>query len=402
MILRCFSRNPSLCSKLLYRSCPRQKPYLPSALQNKRLGSTAAFARPQPPSADSTTQLAPKSQSPQRIVHSVDTGLARAAKILSSDTPKAEKIQEALSICEALAKVTVLPDEAPRAPKVSGITPTSDLLGLDAKPNQEQVTIERSKAERVRLARSVSRLALDIVEAPQIFLTVKHLVTYVNIQSILKKPQSFPAVFDLYANKPVPQPGTSPVKYKDAKPNAISAAIPLKVAEKALDAAINIKNLPLALSIIDTTVNTTAFRRSKFVSKALLPCVVFACAPLVAYIAGIKMTEISNALDPREFQIVATAGVLAYITFTGTLGFVAVTTANDQMERITWVIGTPLRERWMREEERALVDKVAMAWGFRSKDKRGDEEGQDWQNLRLWSLERGMVLDKPELMEGMQ
>jgi hypothetical protein len=84
------------------------------------------------------------------------------------------------------------------------------------------------------------------------------------------------------------------------------------------------------------------------------------------------------------------------------VGYVAVTTANDQMDRVTWAQGVPLWERWVREEERAAVDKVAQAWGFTEVEKRGDEEGEEWDALREWVGVRGMVLDKVSLMEGME
>jgi hypothetical protein len=35
-------------------------------------------------------------------------------------------------------------------------------------------------------------------------------------------------------------------------------------------------------------------------------------------------------------------------------------------------------------------------------EKRGEEEGVDWEDLREWVGRRGMVLDKVELMDGME
>lgn len=84
------------------------------------------------------------------------------------------------------------------------------------------------------------------------------------------------------------------------------------------------------------------------------------------------------------------------------VGYVAVTTANDQMDRVTWASGVPLWERWVREEERAAIDSVAGAWGFQDVEKKGDEEGQDWEDLREYVGMKGMVLDKVALMEGME
>ena len=84
------------------------------------------------------------------------------------------------------------------------------------------------------------------------------------------------------------------------------------------------------------------------------------------------------------------------------IGFVAVTTANDQMDRVTWATGMPLRERWLREEERAAIDRVAGAWGFKERWKRGEEVGEEWEALREWTGLRGMILDRTELMDGME
>ena len=98
----------------------------------------------------------------------------------------------------------------------------------------------------------------------------------------------------------------------------------------------------------------------------------------------------------------AFVGIMTYIGATATMGIIAVTTANDQMERVTWATGTPLRERWIREEERMMLDLVASAWGFRESWKRGEEEGEEWANLRELVGLRGMVLDRVELLEGME
>ena len=98
----------------------------------------------------------------------------------------------------------------------------------------------------------------------------------------------------------------------------------------------------------------------------------------------------------------AFSGILAYITFTAGLGIVAVTTANDQMVRVTWAIGTPLRLRWLREEERAAYDRVAQAWGFEDPVRRGFEEGEAWELLREVVFRKNMILDNPDLMDGME
>ena len=84
------------------------------------------------------------------------------------------------------------------------------------------------------------------------------------------------------------------------------------------------------------------------------------------------------------------------------MAVLAITTANDQMERVVWLPGIPLRHRWLREEERAAMDKVAVAWGFKDPWMRGEETGEEWESLREFIGMRGMILDKTDLMEGMQ
>ena len=84
------------------------------------------------------------------------------------------------------------------------------------------------------------------------------------------------------------------------------------------------------------------------------------------------------------------------------MGFVALTTSNDQMVRVVWRPGLRLRDRWLREEERAAFDRLALAWGFREKWRWGEERGTEWEALREFCARRGMVLDKTELMDGME
>ena len=107
-------------------------------------------------------------------------------------------------------------------------------------------------------------------------------------------------------------------------------------------------------------------------------------------------------MDPQYATSVAFAGIMTYIFTVGGLGYVVVTTANDQMDRVTWSRGVPLWERWVREEERAAFDRVAGRWGFQDVRRRGEEEGTDWDVLREVVGLRGMGLDRVELMEGME
>ena len=107
-------------------------------------------------------------------------------------------------------------------------------------------------------------------------------------------------------------------------------------------------------------------------------------------------------MDPTYATGVAFAGIMTYIFTISGLGYVVITTANDQMDRVTWARGVPLWERWVREEERAALDRVAGKWGFQQVDRRGEEEGEEWEALREFVGLRGMELDRVELMEGME
>ncbi|KAF2813394.1 uncharacterized protein BDZ99DRAFT_382111, partial [Mytilinidion resinicola] len=237
---------------------------------------------------------------------------------------------------------------------------------------------------------------------PPVFVTPAILEAYTTTQSLLVRPSTLPEAFTLYASKPVPKPSTSPVTYKPQSPSAASAAIPTPVADVALNAAIASKSLPLALDVIETTYRAPAFRRAKFLRRALPPLTGAALAPLAVYTLAGQLAQYQSTMDPGTATAMAFAGMLTYVAATATIGVVAVTTANDQMDRVTWAMGMPLRERWLREEERGAVDRVAGAWGFKEPWRRGEEEGEEWEGLREWVGVRGMVLDKVALMEGME
>ena len=55
----------------------------------------------------------------------------------------------------------------------------------------------------------------------------------------------------------------------------------------------------------------------------------------------------------------AFAGISTYVLCTGTLGFVALTTFNDDHERVVWRPGVPLLDRYKRQDERAALDRLA-------------------------------------------
>ena len=333
--------------------------------------------------------------------------LETAASVVKPEAvPSEVAVQRALKICENLAESVMVPTEPSDKPHRLEKTPTSNLLSLDELSRAPVVSSPKETPLRQplkgQMADSISSTAYSIVIDPRVFITSGILATYIHTQALLGRPQSFPYILDLYASKPIPQPGRVPIEYKDANPNRASSAVPLVVAHTALKAAIAAKDLPLCLSIIDTSVCTSAYRRNKILRHAFLPFSGLALAPAAAYVLAAHLAQYQHSMDHQVATNTAFVGILAYLGFTTMIGFVAITTANDQMDRITWATGIPLRERWSREDERALVDQVAGAWGFQDETKRGEEEGGDWEALREWALMRGMVLDKPELMTGME
>jgi hypothetical protein len=364
----------------------------------------------------STTIVASKTQKKEKgfwenewTIYSADNAhLVKKAQtfgdgvLTSKSIPSEEAVMKAMKVIEfASVQLTRPPSKQPitQSSEVSeAITPSPEseagLLSLDSKP-----------AHPMSISISIdllSTLAYRIITHPPVFITAKILASYVTTQSALQRPDTFPEIFELYAAKPVPVPNSSPVKYKTPNPNAATQAVPFEVADKALTAAIESADLHLALAVIETSFGKKAFRKNKFVTKALPGVGTLALAPLAAIALSTQFPAISNVPDPNQFVAIASMSILAYVGAASTLGFVAITTRNDQMERVTWITGQPLRDRWLREEERAGLDRVAMAWGFKEVSRRGEEEGVDWEELKEWCGIRGMILDRVELMEGMQ
>jgi hypothetical protein len=311
--------------------------------------------------------------------------------------PSERETIQALGQCNSLVELLVL--DTP-----SNLIGTKDaaaaLLFLD--DSGRKVPTDKLPVSIQRTMNELARLAYDVISHPPIFITPGILSIYTKIQANLGRPETFPVVFQNYANKPVPQEGTWPPVYSKSNPNKIANAVNTAVADRALQAAIDARQLVVALDIIDSTYTTIAFHRAKLVRKCLLPATALTVAPFAAYTVASQLAHWQTTMEPEMATNVAFAGIVAYTFFTGTIGVVAITTANDQMERVTWAPGIPLRERWMREEERAAMDKVAVAWGFRETWRRGEEEGQEWDALREWIGMKGMILDRVELMEGME
>ncbi|EPE36317.1 hypothetical protein GLAREA_05655 [Glarea lozoyensis ATCC 20868] len=273
---------------------------------------------------------------------------------------------------------------------------------LDLEDDEGVPSISNQTPDLIRMEDELSKLAYSIAAHPPIPLTANILAAYVKIQHTLKKPSTLADVFHLYATKPIPKEGTTPITYSVQNPDKSSNAVPQPIADKALEAAIEKRDLVAAMDIIEFSYATKAYRRAKFIKTGLLPVTGFAAAPFAAYVLASRLAHWQTTMEPELATNVAFAGMVAYIGFTGSIGVVALTTANDQMDRVTWAPGMPLRERWVREDERAAIDKISGAWGFRELWRRGEEEGEEWEAIREWAGLKGMILDRTELMEGME
>jgi hypothetical protein len=313
--------------------------------------------------------------------------------------PNEREIAYALQECELLANELVMEPKSVLIAKKSRAA--SALLSLDDSSSKKGSSPKLPQSTQ-NTQQELSKLIYSVITHPPVFITPEVLNLYVRIQAKLKRPETFPEALGLYANKPLPEEGSNPIRYLNQNPDKVANAVPKPVADLALQTAIEAKQLVVAMDIIEFSYATKAFRRAKFVRKGLLPATGVAVAPIAAYTLASQLAVLQTTMETGMATNVAFAGMLAYVGFTSTIGVVAVTTANDQMDRVTWTPGLPLRERWIREEERAAIDKVAGAWGFREIWRRGEEEGEEWEALREWIGMKGMILDRTELMEGME
>lgn len=374
-------------------------PVMGSPVVSRRLGSTVSRAAAP---VDPETALREVSQD--------------ASTLRESDTvPSDDTVVELLRRCQGIAEALVTQEADQKREQSSTVkdegNAISFLLELEEKNNNSNnnnnMTAKRRPVaggnnSQIQLAHTVSQIATDIVKDEKVFLSPDVLACYTKTQTLLKRADHFPEIFHLYAHKPAPEENTKPIKFRKATPNSVNCAVPSDLATMALDVAIEQRNLPLVLAIVDNAFCTPAFHRAKVFKKAGVPLGGLALAPGGCYVVSSWAAGLQNTMDPGTATGIAFAAGLAYVGGVSSIGVLAITTANDQMERVTWLPGVPLRHRWLREEERAAMDKVALAWGFKSIDWRGEEEGEEWEALREFIGMRGMILDKTDLMPGMQ
>lgn len=357
-----------------------------------RFGRTVRTPDYQPPAPD-----------PAAVTAAVDR--VTRAFLGASGIPSEEMTLTALRAI-AQADVRPVPDAGERRSEdaAAEARPASQLLGLDAAaPKAGGVPLPQGGASQrpQGLVNKVSDAAYAIVTHPTVVITRKVLEEYVRLQSRLGRPQTLPQVLALYASKPRPKLSSGSIRYVERNPDKADNAVDPAVADMALDAAIEAKDMPAAVGIVETTYGAKAFKRSKLVRKALLPGCAAAATPVALYYVATELAQLQSSLEPKIATGIAFVGALSYVGFTATIGMVAHFTANDQMKRVTWASGTPLRHRWLCEEERAALDKIACSFGFSEEHRYGEEEGEDFQFLREYVLTKSMILDAVELMPGM-
>jgi hypothetical protein len=324
-------------------------------------------------------------------------------RLLGSDqVPENQYVEEVLLQCEQTARsLSPYWDVRDDNSTTGDGNAISSLLEMEEKRGS---TTQRHEVEQAlhALADQLSGVMTQLIKDEKVFISPTALERYVRAQCILNRAEHLPEVFHLYANKPIPEEKSSPPKFHKANPKDVNSAVSAELANQAIDVAIKQKNLPLVLAMIDNTFCAPAFHRAKIFRKAAVPLVGLAAAPAACFTLASWASTFQNTMDPSTATGIAFAASLAYVAGTSSIGILAITTANDQMKRVTWLPGVPLRHRWLREEERAALDKVACAWGFQDPYMHGEETGEEWDSLREFIGMRGMILDKTELMEGMQ
>jgi len=319
-------------------------------------------------------------------------------KFLATDgIPAKQLTTAALETC--LKAAQALQPQIHRA-EVKSRASTSKLMELGAeRTGQRPNAMEASLAESVK---KISYSAYSIISQPNVEITPAFLELYVAIQSSLGRPESLPAVFEMFATKKKPVVKNGVVQYVGSNPNAAVKAIEKDVADMALQTAIDAKHLDAALGIVEASISLPAFKRQKLIKNATTPALALSTLPFGIFgLASAYAAYWQNTMDVSTATGIGIACISGYFLVVGSMGMIAKLSNKDQMKRVTWAPGTPLRTRWLREEERAAMDKIACAWGFKEPWRHGEESGPEWEGLKEYMGYRQMILDRVEFMEGM-
>lgn len=318
-------------------------------------------------------------------------------KFLSVDgIPAKQLTNAALETC--LRAAEALQPLVRRAEAVQAKASTSKLRSLGAGrggPSQVDVELRDSVSK-------ISNAAYAIISQPNVDITPEFLELYVVIQASLGRPESLPAVLEMFATKPQPTVKNGVIQYVRRRPNASVRAIEDGVANMALQTAIDAKNLDSALGIVEASFSLPAFKRAKLIKHGTTPALALSTLPFGIFgLASAYAAYWQNTMDISTATGVGVAGISGYFFVVGSMGLIAKLSNKDQMKRVTWAPGTPLRLRWLREEERAAMDRIACAWGFKEPWRHGEETGPEWEGLKEYMGYRQMILDRVEFMEGM-
>lgn len=408
----------NVCRQTLARSFPVQslRPLaIPSAnLAQRQLHRRTCLRieRRNYATASTLPQIAPEEEDPYAAQRRPLPDLTKLSSVVEQTRnrflsmggiPASQLTLVALKTCQtAAAAIKPHLNRRDFRPPSSGAT--NNLLALDSngsKAKAKAQALEKETANIKDTVRKISQAAYDMVASPNVILTTEILDLYVDIQSKLAQPSSIPDVFELFATKPQPKKSGEAVTYKKVNANRASAAIDLEVADKALSAAMAAKDLDAAIGIVEACYTGKPFLKQKLLKAASLPAILTVATPFAAYTIAHQFAVAHYNVDPATATKITFAAGMAYVIFTGSLGLIAKATVADHMVRVTWANGMPLRDRWLREEEREALDKIAQAWGFRETWRHGEEGGTEWACLREYIGQKGMVLDRVEFMEGM-
>ncbi|UNI21122.1 hypothetical protein JDV02_007139 [Purpureocillium takamizusanense] len=352
--------------------------------------SEVASRRPSAASAPSPPQIT----DPRELANVVEDS---RNKFLSVDGIPAQQLTTA-ALQSCLRAAAALHPQLKRAEAQSKAS-ASRLVALGAERTGTRLPIDAKLQDAVN---RISYAAYNIISHPNVEMTPEFLELYVQVQSQLGRPESLPSVLELYASKPKPVVKNGQIEYVPQSPNAAARAIEVGVAEAALQTAVEAKNLDAALGIVEAAYCVPAFKRQKLIKNATAPAIGLATLPFGIF--GLSTAYASywqNTMDVTTATGIGVAGISGYFFVVGSLGLIAKLSNKDQMRRVTWAPGTPLRYRWLREDERRALDKVACAWGFQEPWRHGEETGPEWEGLREYMGYRGMLLDRVEFMEGM-
>jgi len=362
----------------------------PAAAAAAAAGSEAVPKRPAASGAPSPPQIT----DPRELANVAEDS---RNKFLSVDGIPAQQLTAA-ALQSCLRAAAALHPQLKRAEAQSKAS-ASRLVALGAERTGTRLPIDAKLQDAVN---RISYAAYTIINHPNVEMTPEFLETYVQVQSQLGRPESLPSVLELYASKPKPVVKDGQIQYVAQNPNAAARAIEVGVAEAALQTAVDAKNLDAALGIVDAAYCVPAFKRQKLIKNATAPAIGLATLPFGIFgLSTAYAAYWQNTMDVTTATGIGVAGISGYFFVVGSLGLIAKLSNKDQMRRVTWAPGTPLRYRWLREDERRALDKVACAWGFQEPWRHGEETGPEWEGLKEYMGYRGMLLDRVEFMEGM-